>query len=220
MITQESISNDNAEKSNIQQLEKIGAISGILSVLFYLIAATISGIPDYIGRLLAFVFPLLWIISFMGLYSFLKREKHTPTLEISYIFGIIGATLACVFLVIQQANFVWHDIAIESSKTDEASLLAIFKGVNRVQLGIDVAFDIFISISWFLFGLNIAKHHIARKILGWITCIITTGLLMMNMITFPIPPEDAGLLDFGPLLGIWVLVIYIWFTVTLFNNKI
>ena len=65
-------------------------------------------------------FPLLWIISYMGLYHFLKKQNHTPSLEIAYIFGIIGAALACTLIVIQQANFMWHDVAIGSAVTDEA----------------------------------------------------------------------------------------------------
>src|SRR5210317_1864532 len=97
------------EKSTIHQLEKVGAISGVLSILFYFGAAVLPFIPETIGRLMGFTFPLLWIIGFMGLYSFLKREKHTPTLEIAYLFGIIGAALAGTFIVVQQANFIWHD---------------------------------------------------------------------------------------------------------------
>ena len=86
-------------------------------------AAVLTFIPDYISRLLGFTFPLLWIIAFMGLYSFLKKESHTPTLEIAYLFGIIGATIACSFIVVQQANFIWHDTAMEAANSDEAKSL-------------------------------------------------------------------------------------------------
>ena len=86
------------------KIVKLGAISGILSILFYFSVAVIPIIPDRIGLLMAFSFPLLWIISFMGLYNFLKMEHHTATLEIAYLFGVIGASLACIFIVIQQAN--------------------------------------------------------------------------------------------------------------------
>ncbi len=208
------------EKNTIRRIEKIGAISGIVSMLFYFGAAVLPFIPDTVGRLMGFAFPLLWIIGFMGLYSFLKREHHTPTLEIAYLFGIIGAALAVTFIVVQQANFIWHDVAINAAINEESQALtkATFNGANRVQAGMDVAFDIFITISWFLFGINIARKHLFRRLMGWIICLISVGLLTINMITFPTAPAEAGWIDLGPFLGLFILVVYVWFTAISFKN--
>ncbi|GAB5399198.1 MAG: hypothetical protein Aureis2KO_07830 [Aureisphaera sp.] len=209
------------KKSTIHHIEKIGAISGIISIIFYFAAAILPFIPDYVSRLLGFTFPLLWIIAFMGLYSFLKRESHTPTLEIAYLFGIIGAAIACSFIVVQQANFIWHETAMEAANSDEAKSLlkASFKGANRVQAGLDVAFDIFITISWFLFGINIAKNSNFNKLLGWTGCLISAGLFTLNILTFPVAPADAELFDLGPFLGLWSLIVFVWFALILFKNK-
>lgn len=210
-----------SSKSTIHQIEKIGAISGILSIVFYFSVAVLPFVPDFLGMLLAFTFPLLWIIAVMGLYSFLKRTAHTPSLEIAYIFGIIGSAIACSFIVVQQANFIWHDAAMAAAQSEEvkALLKASFTGANRVQLGLDVAFDIFSAISWFLFGLNIAKIPGFTRILGWIGCLLSAGLLTLNMITFPTPPADAKLIDLGPFLATWILAAFIWFTVVVFKKK-
>ena len=179
--------------NSLIHLQKTGGIAGILSVVFYFSVAVLSFLPDPIALGLAFSFPLLWIIAFMGLYQFLKAEKQSASLEIAYLFGIIGAAIACVLLVVQQANFIWHAQAMEQVATEEAQALlkATFRGANRVQAGMDVAFDI----------------------------LIAAGLLTLNMITFPTAPAEAGLFDLGPFLGIWALVVYIWFTVVLFKRK-
>jgi hypothetical protein len=210
-----------SEKSSIDQISKIGAIAGILSIIFYFLAAVASFIPDSIGRLLGFAFPLLWIISFIGLYHFLRKQNHTPSLEIAYIFGIIGAAIALSFIVVQSANFIWHDAAMETANSEDAKALlkSSYAGVNRVQLGLDVAFDIFVTISWILFGLNIAKSPNFSKILGYIGSLLALGLLAFNMYTFPNPPADSGLFDIGPLLALWMFVFYIWFAVALFKQK-
>ena len=202
-------------------LQKIGGIAGILSIIFYFSVAVFSFLPDTLALSLAFSFPLLWIIAFMGLYQFLKNEKPSASLEIGYLFGIIGAAVACVFLVVQQANFIWHTQAMEQAATEEAQALlkASFRGTNRVQAGMDVAFDIFITIAWFLFGINIARSAHFNKLLGWMGCLLAAGLLTLNMISFPTAPAEAGLFDLGPFLGIWTLVIYIWFMVVLFKRK-
>ena len=209
------------ETTTLPALQKIGAIAGILSIVFYFSSAVMSFLPEPILLAVAFSFPLLWIISFMGLYRFLKAQNHTPTLEIGYLFGIIGAALACVLLVIQQANFAWHDLAMEGNPTEEAAALlkASFRGANRVQASMDVAFDIFITIAWFLFGINIAKSTSFNRILGWTGSLLAVGLLTLNMITFPTAPAESGLFDLGPFLGLWMLIFFIWFSVILFKKK-
>ena len=200
---------------------RIGAISGILSIIFYFSVAVITVIPDRIGLLIAFAFPLLWIISFMGLYKFLKKENQTATLEIAYLFGIIGSAIACTFIVIQQANIIWASELMNSAnyELNKDMYSASFRGANRVQAGMDVAFDIFITISWILFGINIAANKKFNRILGWTGSIIAFGLLVLNMITFPDAPAESGLFDLGPFLGLWALVFYIWFAVVVFKKE-
>ncbi len=209
------------QRHTIHRIEKIGAISGILSIIFYISAAAFSFLPDEISRLLGFTFPLLWIIAYMGLYSFLKKYAHTASLEIGYIFGIIGGVIACCLIVVQQANFMWHEVAMETALSEEAKALykASFRGTNRVQAGLDVAFDIFITIAWFLFGINIARNPSFNKILGWTGSLIASVLLIFNMYSFPNAPAESGLIDLGPLLGLWALVFNIWFSVILFKKS-
>jgi len=211
-----------SEKNTLHPIEKIGAISGIISILFYFSVAAFSFMPDPLVRLFAFSFPLLWIISFMGLYSFLKRESHTATLEIAYVFGLIGGALVLSLLVIQLANNTWHQEAMRTAQSEGSKelLRATYRGANRVQAGLDVAFDIFITVSWFLFGLNIMRSKSFNKILGAVGCLLSAGLLVLNMITFPTAPAESGLFDLGPFLGLWALVFYIWFTVVLFKKEI
>jgi hypothetical protein len=206
--------------SSLHKIEKIGAISGILSIIFY-VSAILPFLPDFLGRIVAFTFPLLWIISFMGLYHFLRKQNHTPSLEIAYIFGIIGGMLACTLLIVQQANIMWHQEVMETANTDEIKALykATFRGANRVQAGLDVAFDVFITISWFLFGLNIAKSKSFNRLLGWTGSLIALSLLVLNIYTFPDAPAESGLFDLGPFLGLWAMVFFIWFTIILYKKK-
>lgn len=208
-----------SQKNTYHQIEKIGAIAGIISIVFYISAVAIP-LPSPIPRLLAFTFPLLWILSYMALYHFLKKDRHTPTLEIAYIFGIIGAALACSLLVVQQANIIWHNEAMETAQTEEAKALlkAAYRGANRVQAGLDVAFDIFITIAMILFGINLAKSPKLPAFLGVVMSLIATVLIVFNMVTFPDSPAEAGLIDAGPFLGLWMLIVYIWFTVIVFKK--
>ena len=102
---------------------------------------------------------------------------------------------------------------LQAENIDDAKALlrATFRGANRVQAGLDVAFDIFITISWILFGINIAKSPSFNKILGWAGSLVALSLLVLNLSTFPNGPAESGLFDLGPFLGLWALVFYIWF---------
>ena len=208
--------------SHQSNLAIIGGFSGILSIIFYVSAIALSNaIPEKIILIMAFTFPLLWIISFLGLYQLLQLESPTATLPIALIFGIIGSALACTLLVIQRANIIWHQeaLAAVSEGQGEELIRAAYRGANRVQAGIDVAFDIFITIAWILFGFNIAKSQRFPSILGWSGSLLAAILLVFNMSTFPNAPAEAGLMDLGPFLGLWALIFYCWFTVVTLKNK-
>ncbi|GAB5476357.1 MAG: hypothetical protein Mars2KO_44560 [Maribacter sp.] len=192
-------------------IEYSGAIAGILSIVLYIASAAFSFLPDAVSRLFAFAFPLLWIISFMGLYRFLSEDYLGASLQIAFLFGVIGGAIACTFLVIQQGNLVWYEQVMQGTLSEEAKQLnkAILLGVDKVQTYMDIVFDIFISIAWILFGLNIARSPSFSRILGYLGSLIALGLLVFNLYTFPFPPADSGLLDLGPFLGLWALVFYV-----------
>jgi hypothetical protein len=73
----------------------------------------------------------------------------------------------------------------------------------------DVSWDIFISIGTILFGVAIMRHPRLGKFIGLLGFLIGHFLLVFNLATFPAPPGDAGLIDLGPVLGIWYLVVTI-----------
>jgi peptidoglycan/LPS O-acetylase OafA/YrhL len=76
-------------------------------------------------------------------------------------------------------------------------------------MGLDVAWDLYIGAGTILFALCM----FGRRGLGaWLAVpgvLIGVLLLIFNIATFPKPPADAGLVDVGPLVGLWYLVIYV-----------
>ncbi|MFC2097843.1 hypothetical protein ACFLSI_05865, partial [Bacteroidota bacterium] len=92
-------------------------------------------------------------------------------------------------------------------------------GADRVQLGMDITMDIFITISIILLGICLLRNSLTSKIFGISGILLASLLLILNMITFPNPPGSAGLYDAGPIFGLWLLAFFVWLTILSFQKK-
>jgi hypothetical protein len=81
--------------------------------------------------------------------------------------------------------------------------------LKAVWWGLDVAWDLYVGMGTILFALCM----FGRRGLGiWFAVpgLLIGGLLLIfNIATFPKPPDTAGLVDFGPLVGLWYLAVYV-----------
>ena len=63
-------------KGLIDDIQKIGAISGIISIMLYLLAILFF-IPNYLEILVGFTFPLLWALIFYCWFMILLFKKDS-----------------------------------------------------------------------------------------------------------------------------------------------
>lgn len=76
-----------------------------------------------------------------------------------------------------------------------------------VWLGLDVAWDVYIGLGTFCFALAAWSHPRLGRLVGGAGMLVALGLLVFNLATFPQPPANAGLVDLGPAVGLWYLVV-------------
>jgi len=76
-------------------------------------------------------------------------------------------------------------------------------------LGMDVSWDIYIGVATVLLGWAIRRHPRFGPVFSAVTIAIGAVLLLLNLLTFPRPPGEAGSVDVGPLVGLWYLVLSI-----------
>lgn len=189
---------------------KVGIVAGFLTSLFYPLLIFVD-MPQLLSVFVAsFVGPLLSVASF-GLYKFMKHHRKTVTLQIAAVSNIIAGTIFNLMLIVQVARReVMGDYL---NGTDDAATIEmlqwISRGVHTVQAGIDVSWDIYIVAGTFFFGWNMLTHPKFGKIFGGIGIILAVLLLAFNLYTFPYPPAEAGLIDFGPFTGLWYLAVTI-----------
>ncbi len=193
---------------------KIGPIAGFLGIAAYFVAAT-DILPSRVTMVLAFAMGPLLSVAFIGFYHFLRAHRNSVSLQIATVFGVIAGTLVNLMLVVQQSLFIGLPSATR------ATMGPAWAGLNWVQLGIDVSWDIYISVATILLGLVLCKHPRFGIVLGGITILAGLLLLILNLWTFPTPPGESGLFDLGPFVGLWfvVLSLRMLFSVKWWTNR-
>lgn len=190
-----------------------GAISGLAGVAAYFGAAFLPAVlpvPDGVVLLLAFAFGPLLGLSFLGLFHALSGGNDGPALRFGVVLGILAGATVTIMLVVQVGNNIFLDqqLAEADAEALKESARLVHRAVNRVQMLIDVAWDVFICGAGFLIGFSMLRHPAFGRILGGTGMIASAALLYLNLETFPRGPAYAGSVDLGPLLAVWFLLVY------------
>lgn len=189
---------------------RVGFVCGILGGIAYGVSISAS-LPTHFAHLVFWSFGPLLCASAAGLYYFIKHYRNSISLQVGTLFLIIAGASVTMMATMQRAiRVVFQRIPLEdaSDATKEAWRMA-YKSGDTIQLGADMAWDIFIFASVILLGVAMLKHPKLGKIFGWPGCFIGIVGLSFNIYTFPQNPGTAGLIDLGPFVGLWFFVVAI-----------
>jgi len=200
----------NEEKRLIRRWVRIGLICGITADILYGLAIG-APLPTHLSFTLFFFFGPLLCVSAGGTYHFLKQHKNGIALQIGTLFVIIAGALATLMATMQYAVKVFYlaNRAGGMDKVSETALGYAWDTGNAIQLGADLTMDIFLFASIILFGIAVFNHPRIGKIMGSFGILIGVLSFAFNLYTFPYPPGEAGLIDMGPFIGLWFLVLAI-----------
>jgi hypothetical protein len=198
------------EKKLYRTWVRLGIFAGLAASAIYPLMIFVP-LPKKITVVFASLFGPLLMLASLGLYYFLKAYRKTVTAQLAVLSNIIASVLVTLMLIVQLSVNLSMDRLMASASGDmpEQTMKWIWQVIDKVQLGMDVSWDIFISIGTILFGVAMMRHPRFGKIVGFLGFLIGHFLLVFNLATFPIPPGESGLIDLGPLLGIWYLVVTI-----------
>lgn len=188
---------------------KIATVLGVVAILVYLMLAFgIAPVSDRLILVLAFAIGPAIMMAMLELYAGLAPSHDGRLLRTATVFLVLGFAMLTAMIVVQQAIFIGADASfyVDSELPAEETRRYLFMGLNMVQLGLDVTFDIFYSVGLILLGVIVYRSPEGGKILGGVAVALAAALLALNIWTFPIPPSEAGLVDLGPATAIWWLV--------------
>lgn len=200
----------NESVESVRSWVKAGVISGLLLTIVYPLLITVP-MPLVLTVVLAAAFGPLLSAASIGLYRLIAARKRTVTLQLAVVFNVIAGTLVTTMLIVQLTlhEFLNMHLAEASDRAALDLLRSGYSAADKVQLGLDVAWDIYIGVGTVLFALNMLRHPRFGRVIG--SAGIAMGLLLLgfNFGTFPAPPAEAGSIDIGPLVGLWYLAVAI-----------
>jgi len=175
---------------------QLGIVAGFFTCLAYPLL-TFVALPKLATTTLVACFgPALAVASF-GLRRLLDWETPLVSSVLGTLFNALGGALFSATVLVQMA--VRYFVGAEKVSAQ----------VSAIWLGLEVAWDAYIGLGTLCFALAMLRHPRFGRVFAFSGVAIAVGLLALNFYTFPTPPSIAGLVDLGPAIGAWYLVVTI-----------
>ena len=129
-----------------------------------------------------------------GLWRLIRLHHGSVAAGAAAGLNALGGALFTAMVVVQMA------IGVANRDRPKRALQAIW-------LGLDVAWDPYIGLGTVLFGFSMLRHPQFGRVFAASGVAVGFALLLFNLYTFPTPPANAGLVDLGPVIGLWYLAV-------------
>lgn len=183
---------------------RAGVTGGFLTFLAYP-AMVLFDLPVQFTLVLALSFGIFFMITSIGLYHFISIKVKAAALQAAVLFNIIACAVAIMMFTIQLSLF--SEKAYSGQDVSKELVNHIFGLVNLIQLSLDVVWDVFISLGTILLAFCMLKHPRLGRVIGSIGMLLGAALLFNNIYFFPLPPAEAGSIDFGPFVAMWYVAV-------------
>jgi hypothetical protein len=163
------------------------------------------------GLVVACVFGPALMGASTGLYHVLRAHRRTVTLDLGLMANAAAGVAVTLMLFAQLGFKRWLEVQLGTGSNDssERALHAAYEAANGIQLGLDVAWDLFLALGTILLARNMWSHPRFGRLLAVSGCVIAVALAVANLAVFPEPPGQAGSIDLGPVIGLWYLIVTI-----------
>jgi hypothetical protein len=148
---------------------------------------------DVATPIAASVFGPLIAAASVALYLLLAAERATLAGQLAAIANVAAGALVTAMLLVQIAV---NDV--------EAGLSpAVNEAFEHVEFGLDLSWDVFLVAGTILFSCAMLADPRFGRGFALPGILLAAGLYVLNFATFPTPPASEGLVDLGPLVGLW-----------------
>lgn len=176
----------------------IAGVTGLLANITYVIASAVP-LGDIAEAVAASLFGPLIAAASVALYLLLASERATLAGQMGAVANVVAAGLVTAMVLVQlSVNDVEAGLSPEVNEAFE-----------HVEFGLDVAWDVFLVAGTILFGCAMIADRRFGRWFGVAGIIVAIALYALNFASFPTPPASDGLVDLGPLVGLWYAAVSI-----------
>ncbi len=175
---------------------RVGIVAGFFACLAYPLAA-FAHLPKLATTTLVACFGPALGVACYGLRQLLDWERPTLSSGLGLVLNALAGAMFTAMGLVQLA-------IVFSLGGDKVS-----PQFNAIWLGLDVVWDAYVGFGTICFALAMLRHPRFGRIFAVFGIAIGAGLLTLHLFTFPTPPQNAGLVDLGPALGLWYLIVTI-----------
>jgi hypothetical protein len=151
--------------------------------------------------------PVLSVIFVFSLYEHIKMDRHSSANQLAFLFAAIGFAIVAVMISIQLAVRAGIEEHIANSPENQDFLNLMRRSIRLVDMGIDVAWDLFIGTSLIFLCFALIKHKSFGRRWAVPAGLLGGLLIVLNVSTFPWPPNTQGLFDIGPAIGLFIIAL-------------
>ena len=170
----------------------VAGVCGLLANVAYALAAS-ELLGDVVTPIVAGLFGPLIAGASVALYLLLAAERATLAGLLAAVANVAAAALVTAMALVQLAV---NDV--------EAGLSpAVNEAFEHVEFGLDLAWDVFLVAGTILFSCSMLADPRFGRRFAVPGIAVAAGLYVLNFATFPTPPAAEGLVDLGPLVGLW-----------------
>jgi hypothetical protein len=188
---------------------RLGVVCGALAVVAYALTQAVS-LPLRPSLVLVCAFGPLLAIGSAGLWELLRLHRRSATLDIGLVANIAAGVAVTLMFLAQLGLKAWFDAGLGGSAQQVSPEVAeaAFQAGNGLQLGLDMAWDVFLAIGTAMLAWNMRRHPRFGRAYAVTGLLLAIALIGFNLAAFPENPGRAGWIDVGPLIGGW----YLWVT--------
>lgn len=195
------------EAGDNRRLAVTGGTCGIAGTLFYILAVAVP-MPGWLSYLLGMGWPILSIVFAYCLYRLIAVHNDGIMNRLAFLFACIGFSVVATMISVQFAIRTGMAEFMSATIPGEDNLLGIIKrSVRLVDMGMDVAWDFFIGTSLICLAVALSSHPRFGRAWGLASALAGAGLITLNVATFPWPPNSRGLIDLGPFIGLFIILL-------------
>ena len=170
----------------------IAGVCGLLANVAYVLGAS-EVLGDLVTPILASLIGPFIAAASVALYLLLAAERATLAGQFAAIANVAAGALVTAMMLVQ--------LAVDEV---EAGLSpAVNDAFERVEFGLDLSWDVFLVAGTILFSCAMLADPRFGRRFAVPGIALAAALYVLNFATFPTPPASEGLVDLGPLVGVW-----------------